>query len=130
MSKDNLIYICEQLTFRAIETTPDHFPAKAFINDLDDTGMRDFHVAARVLATSLGSGRPPSGRAERVAGTRCGLFELRITPPGRRGPHTRLLYVRKRSTIWCVRGLVKRERLHRTDIKLADGTVKAWRAGE
>lgn len=126
--KDDLIHICEQLTFRAIETAPDNYPARAFIDNLDATGLRDFHVAARLLATSLASGRPPAGRAERIAGTRCGLFELRITPPGRRGPQARLLYVQERSTIWCVRGVVKRERLHRTDIELAERTVKTWRA--
>lgn len=119
----------DQLTFRAIESKSNVFPAGEFLEDLDAIGRRDFMVAARVLATSLACGRPAAGRSERIAGSSVGLFELRITPPGRRGPHARLLYVRERNTIWCARGVLKRERLRRADIEIAEHTVRCWRAG-
>jgi hypothetical protein len=125
---DDFICCIEQLTFRAIASTSDYFPSKVFIEALDERGRRDFCTAARVLATSLASGRPPAGRSERVRGSGCGLFELRITPCGRCGPHVRLLYVREQNTIWCIRGVVKRERLRRSEIEAAEQAVKAWRA--
>jgi hypothetical protein len=124
---DRLIHTIEQLAFFAIETGSKHFPAQAFIESLDDIGRRDFRVAARILATSVASGRPPAGRSERVAGSRVGLYELRITPPGRRGPHARLLYVRERNAILCALGVLKRERLSRTDIETAERLVRARR---
>jgi hypothetical protein len=126
--RNDFIHSTGQLTFLAIETGAGRFPAKRFLESLREDGWRDFCVAARVLATSLAIGRPPSGRARRVAGSRTGLFELRITPCGRRGPHARMLYIPDQNTIWCVRGLLKRERLPRRDIELADRTVRRWRS--
>lgn len=128
MSED-LIHHLSPLAFRAVPTSPNNYPAKRFVLGLDPVARRDFLVAAQVLATSCSSGRPPSGRASRVAGSRQKLFELRITPPGRRGPHHRLLYIRDQNTIWVVRGLTKRERLSRNDIDLADHAVRRWRIG-
>jgi hypothetical protein len=126
--RNDFIHTTGQLTFLAIETAPGRFPAKRFLQSLGEDGWRDFCVAARVLATSLAIGRPPSGRARRIASSRTGLFELRITPCGRRGPHARMLYVCEHSTIWCVRGLVKRERLSRHQIDLAERAVRRWRS--
>jgi hypothetical protein len=120
---DCLIHRTEHLTFNAIETSPGRFQAKQFIESLDDIGLRHFRVATAVLDTSTAIGRPPAGRANRVAGSAPGLFELRITPLGRRGPHARLLYIRERDTIWIARGLTKRERLARADIQLAEKAV-------
>jgi hypothetical protein len=127
MSND---FICatEQLTFRAIPTSAGRHPAKIFINNLDPVAARDFGVAARILATTLASGRTPSDRSRRVAGSREKLFELRITPRGRGGPQQRLLFVRRGNTIWVARGLTKRERITRHEIDLADDLVRQWRA--
>jgi hypothetical protein len=115
----------EQLSFTAIATTTGQFPALEFLQGLDERGKRDFTVAARVLATTLASGRPPSGRSERLAGSRCGLYELRITPRGRAGPHARLLFTRKQNTIRCATGILKRESLRRRDIELAERIVES-----
>jgi hypothetical protein len=124
---NDLICSIEQLTFRAIPNRAGKYPAKKFIQDLDHVATRDFRVAARILATSLATGRPPSGRSCRVAGSREHLWELRITPPGRTGPHQRLLFIRERDTIYVARGLTKRERLTRHEIDLADNAVRGWR---
>jgi hypothetical protein len=121
---DRLLLTIEQLTFYAIETGPRQFPAHEFIEALDDAGKLDLLVAARVLATTLGAGRPPAGRSERVRGSATGLYELRLTPPGRRRAHARLLHVREGNAIRCVRGVLKRERLHRRDIQLADHAIR------
>jgi hypothetical protein len=124
---DRLLLTIEQLTFYAIETAPGQFPAHEFIENLDDVGKLHLRVAARILATTLATGRPPAGRSERVRGSTTGLYELRLTPPGRRGAHARLLYIREGNAIRCVRGVLKRERLRRRDIQLADHDINADR---
>jgi hypothetical protein len=124
---DRPLLTIEQLAFYAIETKPGQFPAHEFVESLDDVGKRDLRIAGRVLATTLATGRPPAGRSERVRGSTTGLYELRVTPPGRRGPHARLLYLREGNAIRCVRGVLKRESLRRRDIQLADHYVNASR---
>lgn len=126
---DRLIHNVEQLNFYAIETASGSFPALEFLSSLDATQRVRFEVAARVLATSLAAGRPPAGRAERVASSSCGLFELRITPRGSRGAHLRLLYVRDGNSIRCALGVVKREKLKRRDIERAEEIVRRPRDG-
>ena len=65
---------------------------------------------------------------KRVAGSKQGLFELRITPPGRRGPHTRALYIAKGSEILVVRGVRKAQRgIPRREIDLAGRDATAAR---
>jgi hypothetical protein len=122
---DLLICTVEKLKFLAIEAAAGKFPAFTFVEGLDEIGQRDFRVAARIISTTVVSGRPPAGRSERVAGSKLGLFELRITPPGRRGPHARLLYMRDAHSIRCAHGVLKRERLARRDIELAERIVRA-----
>ncbi len=118
---DPTIYEGECLSFHA---TTDQ--ARRFVDELDARGRLDFAVAAAILDTSLQSGRPPAGRAERVRGSRCGLFELRVTPPGRKGPHVRLLYLPVGRRMLVVRGLIKRQaRLPRGDIDIADRAAGA-----
>lgn len=127
---DRLIHTVEQLTLTAIETPNGLFPAHTFIESLDQIGKRDLGVAVRILATTLATGRPPAGRSERVAGSCAGLYELRVTPQGRRGPHARLLYIREGNTIRCALGVLKRERLGRRDIEHAERIVSKDRQRE
>ena len=113
----------EWLKFQAISDQ-----AEEFIDELSESNWTDFLVAATILENSLRSGRPPSGRAERIKGSRVGLWELKVTPPGRRGPHVRLLYVRDGRTIlvaWAVEK--RRSAISRRAIDLAEGVVKRWR---
>jgi hypothetical protein len=95
---------------------------------LGPTEARDLEVAATILDRSLAIGRPPSGRAERLSGSRGRLFELRITPPGRRGPHTRALYIREGRELLVVRVLRKAERgIPRRAIRAAEREAATWR---
>ena len=122
---DSPFYEGEWLDFTTISQQ-----AAEFIDGLADADWNDFVVAATILDNSLRSGRPPSGRAERVEGSRVGLWELKVTPPGRRGPHVRLLYVREGRTILVAGGLVKRRRaLGRRAIEFAEAVVREWRRG-
>jgi hypothetical protein len=117
------IYKGEWLNFNTISKQ-----ANEFLIGLSDSEWNDFVVAATILETSLRSGRPPSGRAERIEGS--SLWELKVTPPGRRGPHLRLLYVRQGRTILCAYGIKKRQSaIRRRDIELATRVVRSWRLG-
>lgn len=112
----------------SIQSITGHFDE--FLAGMDRRERRDFEVAATILDTSLRRGRPPGGRSERVEGSRAGLFELRITPPGRRGPHTRALFIREGRALLMVRGLRKAQRgIPRREIALADRDALAYRSG-
>lgn len=68
---------------------------ESFVSELDQIQARDLRVALSILERSVRTRRPeagPSGRFQRIAGAAEALYELRVTPPGRRGPHTRILY--------------------------------------
>lgn len=95
--------------------------AQDFLSELSEREQRDFEVAATIVDRSRELGRPPGGRSERLAGSKQRLFELRITPLGRRGPHTRALFVTKGREIHVIRGLRKAERgIPRREIELAE----------
>lgn len=99
-----------------------------FLAELDKRERRDLRIVATILDNSLRRGRPPGGRSERIEGSRTGFWELRITPPGRRGPHTRALYVCQGPALLVARGVRKAQRgIRRRDIELADRDVLAWR---
>jgi hypothetical protein len=119
------IYEGEWLNFKAISKQ-----VQEFFRGLSTSEWNDFVVAATILEASLRSGRPPCGRAERVEGAGLGLWELKITPPGRRGPHLRLLYVREGRTILCAYAIKKRQSaIRRRDVELASRAVRSWRFG-
>lgn len=115
-------------TGRCISIHPITRQCQKLYAEFDERELRDFMVAATILDTSLATGRPPGGRSERVKCSRAGLFELRITTPGRRGPHTRALYVPNGRAMLMVRGLRKAERgIPRREVDLADRDALAWR---
>jgi hypothetical protein len=117
------IFVGRCLTFHTITKHANEFCA-----GLDERERRDFEVAATLLDRSREIGRPPGGRAERVRGTKQGLFELRVTPPGRRGPHTRLIYISEGSELLILRGVRKAQRgIPRREIGLAERDAAAWR---
>lgn len=125
---DDLILRSEWLTFRALETTDGDFQAKQFLEELRDRDWRKFLGAARTVETALRN-RRRTGRLERVEGSKVGLLELKITAPGSPGPQLRILRIQKGRTIWLARGLVKRERLRRRDIELAEAAVRRFLGG-
>jgi hypothetical protein len=102
--------------------------AGEFFADLDERERRDFEVAATLLDYSQETGRPPGGRSERVEDSKQRLFELRITPQGRRGKHTRALFIRNGLELLMVRGMRKAERgIPRREIELAERDAGHWR---
>jgi hypothetical protein len=120
MMNDPPIYQGQWLTFCAITKQ-----ANEFLRGLSRDDWRDFVVAATILETSIRAGRPPAGRSEKIEGSKVSLFELRITPPGRRGPQLRLLYIRRRRHILCARGVVKRTgAISRREVTLCEAAVK------
>lgn len=129
MDEDNLIITVGDLTFRALETSDGAYPAKRFLEDLPERDWRKFLSAARLVAQALEPGSGLSGRLERVQGSRVGLLELKVTAPGSPGPQLRILCIRKGRTIWCTRGLVKRERLPRREVELAEAAARRYLGG-
>jgi len=125
MMKGPIVFHAEWLEFRVLAIGRRPSAVAAFLGSFSERDQMDFEIAARILDRSLRTGRPPSGRAERAEGSPTGLFELKVTPPGRRGPQKRLLYVRRSRTIWLVSGVDKRSpKLRRSDIEHADRIVK------
>jgi hypothetical protein len=116
-----LIHQGKWFRFRAASKQVD-----AFLTGLSGRDLTDFKVAARILENSVQSGRPPAGRSERIRGSKKGLFGLRITPPGRKGPHLRMLYVLRGREVVCLRGLTKTQSsIPRREIKLAERALLA-----
>jgi hypothetical protein len=102
--------------------------ALEFVSGLTDAQWTDFEACSRTVDRSCEL-RRPSSRIERVEGSGPGLFELRVTPPGRRGPHVRLLYLAQRREFLVVRGLLKRQRrIGRREIELADRAATQYRS--
>ncbi len=94
--------------------------AHEFVDGLTRDQLRDFTTCAQTVDRSLQIKRP-SPRIEKLAVARESLFELRVTPRGRKGPHVRLLYVAEGRHFFVVRGVCKHQRrLGKRDIELAD----------
>ena len=101
--------------------------AGEFLGQLDAHERAQLVSAAALLAKSLAVGRPCS-RSERVKGTRVKVFELKITPPGSRGPQLRLLYFRERRQILVARGYRKKQPgLPAGEVALAERAWREWR---
>lgn len=84
-------------------------------------------AAATIIETTLRSKRPPAGRAEKVIGSACGLWELKVTKPGSTPPHLRLLYLRRGRTLWAATGFTKQKnKLEPRDIDAGDAVAREW----
>ena len=102
--------------------------SERFFATLTRREERDFPIAATILDRTVRIGRSPGGRAERIKGSSEGIWELRVTPPGRSGPHTRCLYICDGRDILVLRGLRKAERgIPRGEIELAERAARALR---
>jgi hypothetical protein len=100
---------------------------REFIDGLDANDQAKLLSAARIAATSLAVGRPPANRWQKVRGSP-DLFELKVTPPGARGPHTRLVCTIENSTVLILAGVVKRQRaLPAATVKQAERELARWR---
>jgi hypothetical protein len=115
-------------TFKFIPLT---VQAEEFLLGLEEGHWVQFTVAAQVLANSLRRGVTPAGRSERIRSSEPGMFELKLNLPGTPGPQRRLICIRERQKILCVRGLAKRQsRLPAGDIEIAAREIRAYREAQ
>ncbi len=124
---DDLLYDGDWLEIRAMRRRNGELPAKTWADGLDKKGKGQLMAAATIIETSLRSGRPPAGRAEKVAGSACGLWEFKVTKPGGTPPHLRLLYLRRGRTLWAAVGFTKQKnKLEARDIDAGDAVAREW----
>lgn len=124
---DDLLFEGERFRLRAIRRPNGRMPAKEWVDELDDKGAGQLLAALQILDTTLSSGRPPAGRAEKVKDAKYDLWELKITKPGSSPPHLRLLYVREGRTLWAAHGFTKQKsKLESKDIRRAESVVAQW----
>lgn len=126
---DDILYKGEWLTIRAMRRRSGQLPARQWRDGLDKVGLAKFLSAAANVENSLHSNRPAAGgRTDPVKGSRMGLHELRVTPPGKKGgPHLRVLYIRRGRTLWAANGFTKQKnKLERKDVNAAETIVKEW----
>lgn len=95
-----------------------------FLVELSPRDWVKFNSAIELFTHLLLAGAPAVHRIEKVSGASNKLYELKITPPGSKGPQLRVLCVVKGRTILCVRGVDKRQpQLRLQDIRTADKAV-------
>ena len=124
---DDLLYDGDWLEIRAMRRRNGELSAKTWADGLDKKGKAQLMAAATIIETTLRSGRPPAGRAEKVVGSACGLWELKVTKPGGTAPHLRLLYLRRGRTLWAAVGFSKQKnRLEQRDIEAGDAVTREW----
>lgn len=112
---------------RAMRRRNGSLPAVEWWKDLKEKGKGQFLAAAKTIETTLRSGRPPAGRAEKVQISKQGLWELKVTKPGSTPPHLRVLYLREGRTLWAANGFTKKtNELTHQDVNLSDGITSEW----
>jgi hypothetical protein len=125
--EDDLLYDGDWLEIRAMRRRNGDLPAKDWANGLDKRGKGQLMAAAEIIENTLRSGRPPAGRAVKVASSACGLWELKVTKPGGTAPHLRLLYLRHGRTLWAAVGFTKQKnRLEQRDVDAGDAVATEW----
>jgi hypothetical protein len=128
---EDLLYDGDWLEIRAMSRRNGDLPAKTWADGLDKKGKAQLMAAATVIETTLRSGRPPAGRAEKVVGSACGLWELKVTKPGSTPPHLRLLYLRDGQTLWAAVGFTKQKnKLAQSDIDAGGAVAREWLEAE
>lgn len=125
--KDRIFYV-GWLAVCAIRRPNGRSPAWEWYEDLDKRSKAKVISACKTMETTLRSGRPPAGRANKVENSTQGVWELRITRKGSTPPHLRALYVREGRVLWVAHGLTKQQNeLKQRDIDFADSVVAEWR---
>jgi hypothetical protein len=126
---DDLICKVDGLEIRAMERNG-KFPAKEWADGLDNKMRGKLLGVAQTVANSIRQSRPPAGRWCKVVSSKEGLMELRVTAPGGRAPHLRLLFVREGNVLWATHGFTKQKNeLQAADVAAGDAVAAAWRAG-
>jgi hypothetical protein len=117
------LFKCNTYTFHTVTKQ-----AESFAKGLSDHDWARFSSACNLMSISLKTGQDPAGRIQRVSASSTGLFEIRITPRGAKGPALRMLCVVEGSNVFCVRGVDKRQRrIPAGEITKADKALIAYR---
>lgn len=125
--RSDCIYDGPWLKVRAMMRRDGGSPALDWTDGLDKKGQGQLIAACEVLETTLRSGRPPAGRAERIKNSETGLWELKVTKPGSTPPHLRVLFIREGQTLWVADGLTKQQNvLTSKDVAYAETIAGEW----
>jgi hypothetical protein len=123
-------FICKQqlLVFRAIPLGS-RFPALEWFAALERNTRGQFLALAQLMDRAHRGGFRYSGRVTKMRGSRVGLLELRVTPPGGVSPHVRVFGVLRGDTVWLTFGYTKRDRkLDTAVVARAERLVQRWEA--
>lgn len=86
-----------------------------------------FDSVVELFTRLLLTGAPAVDRIEKVSGASNKLYELKITPPGSKGPQRRVLCLVQGRAIVCVRAIDKRQpHLRAKDIRVADKAASEY----
>jgi hypothetical protein len=125
--EDDVLYRGSWLTVRAMRRRNGELPAKGWFDGLDKVGMGRFLARVGNVEVSWASGRPPGDAVGKVEASKCGLWELRVTPKGSTPPHHRALYLRRDNTMWIASGFTKTSnKLKTSDIDRGDAIAAEW----
>jgi hypothetical protein len=92
-----------------------------FVIDLSPRDWEKLDSVLELLALMLLSGAPPVDRIVKISGATHKLYELKVTPPGSKGPQLRVLALVDGRKIILLRGIDKREpRIRSREIRTAD----------
>lgn len=105
--------------------------AERFALALSERDWAKFDASMEYLTRCLRTGAPVVGRAEKVSGSSCQLYELKITAPGSKGPQLRMLCGAEEERVLCVRGVDKRRpKLRPEDIRAAERALRDHSGGK
>jgi hypothetical protein len=108
--KADPIYEGEWFTFIPITLPNGRAPFRDFCDRLSPRERVDALVAMQIVEDSFRIDRPeagPRGRFEKVKGVRSNLYELRITPRGRRGRRLSACFVIAAREVFLTHGFAK-----------------------
>jgi hypothetical protein len=98
-----------------------------FLADLSRRDWLRFVAVVKRLTLLLLTGAPALDRIEKVKGATNKLYELKIAPPGSKGPQPRALCLVDGRRIVCLRGIDKRQpKLRPADVRSADRIAGAY----
>ena len=98
-----------------------------FLADLSRRDWDRFASVAERLTKVLLTGAPAVDRIEKVAGASNKMYELKVAPPGSKGPQLRVLCLVDGRKIVCMRGIDKRQpKLPPGDVQTADKLASSY----
>jgi hypothetical protein len=110
------LFRCNTFTFFALNRSFEKFNKR-----LSDRDCVRFRSVGLLFTNVLLDGAPAVHRVEKVSGTTHPIYELKLTPPGSRGPQRRVLCSVRDRKIICLIGISKDEpKLRPQDVRRAD----------